>query len=67
MFGDRYQEIAFTGTGPLPTELVQALDGCLLTDPELRRGWLHPETVDLTVETDPFADVFAAGAHQEAS
>lgn len=66
-FGDRFQEIAFTGTGSLPIHLAEALDGCLLSEQELRRGWLHTDHHGAMSGADPFADVFAAGIQQEAS
>lgn len=52
-FGDRYQEVAFTGIGAVP-DLMTVLDACLVTDTELASGALTTPVAE-----DPFADVFA--------
>lgn len=59
-FGDRYQEVAVTGVGDLP-DVLRLLDGCLVTDAELRSGLFAAP-----LSTDPFADVFAHPHAQEA-
>lgn len=52
-FGDRYQEVAFTGVGVVP-DVAAVLDTCLVTDAELASGALGSPVAE-----DPFADVFA--------
>ncbi|MBL8209667.1 MAG: GTP-binding protein [Bryobacterales bacterium] len=37
-YGDRMQEIVFIGIGMDPDEITASLDGCLLSDVEMRRG-----------------------------
>lgn len=66
-YADRYQELALTGAGDLPEDLLALLDSCLLDEHELEAGPFGPPLLH-----DPLADVFApdddgTDARQEAS
>lgn len=58
VYADRYQELALTGVGTAPEDLLHILDSCLLNSHELADGPFGPRLLH-----DPLTDVFAPDDH----